>query len=270
MYLLLIYILIIFFMILLDKKSLKEGFVSYKYDEFQLIRKDNELTDKDKKKIDDYKTDKNILYDKILKETLKQEGADKTDKEIYANYIKNYIKFNNIKKQQSKIEYSDEQKALFKDKYEPRIITSNESNYIDKKYLSEEYLSKKSEEIDYDLLKGELPGYIDPLNGQIINNIINKNDDDKEIEIKDKHLCCDHSRLNIQGNDLPILFGEALAHSNRALKKKPDDPPKDDDLNAYNYPYYKYMGIGDKLYDSLYLYYNKTKEIGSINLDDTI
>jgi len=257
-------------MILLDKKSLKEGFVSYKYDEFQLIRKDNELTDKDKKKIDDYKTDKNILYDKILKETLKQEGADKTDKEIYANYIKNYIKFNNIKKQQSKIEYSDEQKALFKDKYEPRIITSNESNYIDKKYLSEEYLSKKSEEIDYDLLKGELPGYIDPLNGQIINNIINKNDDDKEIEIKDKHLCCDHSRLNIQGNDLPILFGEALAHSNRALKKKPDDPPKDDDLNAYNYPYYKYMGIGDKLYDSLYLYYNKTKEIGSINLDDTI
>ena len=50
MYLLLIYILIIFFMILLDKKALKEGFDSYKYDAFQLIREEDELTDKEKKK----------------------------------------------------------------------------------------------------------------------------------------------------------------------------------------------------------------------------
>jgi len=255
-------------MILLDEKAMKEGFAGYKYDAFQLIREEDELTDKEKEKIDEYDSDKNILYDKFLKETLRQEGVDKTDKEIHDNYIENYIKFNNIKKQQATIEYSDEQKALFREKYEPQIITSNESNYIEKKYSSEEYLSKESEDIDYDL-KGELPGYIDLLNGKVINNIID-DDGDKEIEIKDKHLCCDHSRLNILGNDLPILWGSALEKSNRSLKKKPDDPPKDDDLNAYNYPYYKYMGIGDKLYDSLYLYYNKTKEIGSINLDDTI
>ena len=51
-------------------------------------------------------------------------------------YIENYIKFNNIKKQQATIEYSDEQKALFREKYEPQIITSNESNYIEKKCKS--------------------------------------------------------------------------------------------------------------------------------------
>ena len=265
-------------MILLDKKALKEGFDSYKYDAFQLIREEDELTDKEKKKIDEYDSDKNILYDKFLAQTLKQEGVDLTDKELYDKYILHYNKFNNIKKQQMNIQYSGEQKELFREKYKPEILTSNESNYIDKKYSSKEYLSKESEDIHYDLLKGELPGYIDTLNGKVINNIIDKNDnddnddddDDKEIEIKDKHLCCESSRLNIILNDKPILWGEALSQSNRALKKKPDDPPKDDDLNAYNYPYYKYMENGDKLYDSLYLYYNKSRAIGSINLDDTM
>ena len=90
-------------MILLDKKALKEGFDSYKYDAFQLIREEDELTDKEKKKIDEYDSDKNILYDKFLAQTLKQEGVDLTDKELYDKYILHYNNNNNIKKQQQNI-----------------------------------------------------------------------------------------------------------------------------------------------------------------------
>ena len=34
----------------------------------------------------------------------------------------------------------------------------------------------------------------------------------------------------------------------------------------YNYPYYTYMKEGDRIYDSLYLNYNKTRNIGDLNL----
>ena len=37
-------------------------------------------------------------------------------------------------------------------------------------------------------------------------------------------------------------------------------------IYAYNYPYYEYMKGEDLLYDSLYLNYNKKRNIGSINL----
>ena len=34
----------------------------------------------------------------------------------------------------------------------------------------------------------------------------------------------------------------------------------------YNYPYYTYMKEGDRIYDSLYLNFNKTRNIGELNL----
>ena len=34
----------------------------------------------------------------------------------------------------------------------------------------------------------------------------------------------------------------------------------------YNYPYYTYMKEGDRIYDSLYLNYNKSRNIGELNL----
>ena len=74
--------------------------------------------------------------------------------------------------------------------------------------------------------------------------------------------------LNIQ--NIPILFGEGLAESNKEILKDTafHEEIKEDDygISEYNYPYYKYMMGNDRIYDSLYLNYNKTRNIGSINL----
>ena len=48
-------------------------------------------------------------------------------------------------------------------------------------------------------------------------------------------------------------------------------PSKDVEVNEegiyqYNYPYYEYMKEGDLIYEPLFLNYNKSKNIGSINL----
>jgi len=251
-------------MILLDKK--KEGFDSYKYDEFQMISDSDNLTDNEKKKIDTYDKDKNILYGKYLKESLKHDGSYLSDKEINENYIENFIKFNNNKKQQINNEYSNNQKELFKEKYEPDINTYNESDYVDKIYLRKKYLEKESKDLKLEVID-ILPGYISESKGKVLNNIINQKDNNKSdnIEIDDKNICCDFSGLNI--NYQTILFGNALKEVD-TFEHKSDDKPADDDLNmyAYNYPYYKYMENGNKLYDPLYLYYNKTNDIGSINL----
>ena len=43
-------------------------------------------------------------------------------------------------------------------------------------------------------------------------------------------------------------------------------PEEKHGVYEYNRPYYKYMGEGGRIYDSLYKYYRKTSDVGGINL----
>ena len=45
-----------------------------------------------------------------------------------------------------------------------------------------------------------------------------------------------------------------------------DDDDEVERHYQYNYPYYTYMKEGGRIYDSLYLNYNKSRNIGELNL----
>jgi len=255
-------------MIIFDKNKNKlkniEG-MGYQYDEFQHIMND-EMKEEAQKKIDNYDKDENIFYYNYLEDTLKHKPVSEYDHEIYNNYIENYIKFNNKEEKSLKKEYSGDQKELLKNIYIPELISMNENEYVDMKYLNKEYLKEESSILNININE-TLPGMMDKFNDKVINNIIEhniNNNDNKEIIIKDIDLCCDFSGLNIEHQS--ILFGKALSESNKEMSRPVDPDIEEDDINAYNYPYYKYMSNGDKLYNSLYLYYNKSRDIGSINL----
>ena len=72
--------------------------------------------------------------------------------------------------------------------------------------------------------------------------------------------------LNIE--NISILSEEEEGKVDKRIKETTLEEEQDDEIRhyQYNYPYYTYMMEGDRIYDSLYLNYNKTKNIGDINL----
>ena len=294
MYPVLIYIVIVFIFILFtkDTRVVKEGqsLESYKYLEFQPIIDDEILDEQLKKHLNKYTKDmdtvlkntidknkvskaikeeldsgedkENILYDIYVRDTLGELNNEEHDKQSYENYLKNYIKFNDNKREFINIPYSEEQVKLFKKKYKSDILYSNESDYVDKKYY--ENIVKDNEQEDI-----SLPGLIDTLGGKVINNMRVKEDIDNEtIDISGAEFCCDYSTLKIE--NVSLLTTDELNkvnHRMRDINHEDIDLDKEKEhINAYNYPYYEYMKGEELLYKPLYLNYNKTKNIGSINL----
>ena len=78
--------------------------------------------------------------------------------------------------------------------------------------------------------------------------------------------CCDYSTLNLQNE--PILSESESGKVNKRMRHTEFDGDEEPVKMhfEYNYPYYKYMSEGGRIYDSLYLNYNKTRNIGDLNL----
>ena len=150
---------------------------------------------------------------------------------------------------------------------------SNEQDYVDTKYYENILEEGKEEDIS-------LPGLISSYNGNVINNVIDikKYYDDMDtkvniqesntsgIEIKGVEFCCDYSMLNIE--NIPILSKEEDGKVNKRIRdlNSEDIEENEEGTYGYNYPYYDYMKDGDLIYEPLFLNYNKSKNIGSINL----
>jgi hypothetical protein len=291
MYVVLIYIIIVFMFILFTKnvRKITEGqqLESYDYSEFQPILDDDILDEQLKEHLDKYSEDldtilknvidkenikkditdelqssdnkENLLYDIYVRDTLGELTQTEYDEETYNKYLKHYVEFNDTKKKSINIPYSNEQAKLFKKTYKPDVLYYNESDYVDKKYYENIKNTNKQDEIS-------LPGLIDKSDGIVLNNIIEK-ESDKIIDITNAEFCCDYSALRIE--EQPILSSEELNKVNDRMKHdniEDIDLDEESSIYAYNYPYYEYMKGYNLIYDSLYLNYNKSRNIGSINL----
>lgn len=305
MYSILIYIIIAFLFYLFGediRKKYIEGqtLESYDYQEFQSIINDDIIDEQLKNHINKYSKDidsilkntikeknidsdfideekkkgsgaGNILYDINVRDMLGQLNDRDYDEDTYAKYLNNYIDFNKNTGILNKVPYSNEQLDLFKKKYKKAVLYSNEYDYMDINEVNKK-IKKVNEEINSGKFVKEgvnFPGFISKSGGKILNNIVDKDDkDDKDtgIFIKNMEFCCDYSTLNLQ--NVPILGELESGNVNKRMR----DTEFDDDEEPvemhfeYNYPYYKYMGEGDRIYDSLYLNYNKTRNIGDLNL----
>ena len=125
------------------------------------------------------------------------------------------------------------------------------------------------------------PGLIARSNGKVINNVIDikqyydeaaQESNASGIEIKGAEFCCDYSMLNIVNVPphavLPLISKEEEDKVNMRMRDLNQEGVEENDDGVYvsNYPYYEYMKDGDLIYEPLLLNYNKSRNIGSINL----
>ena len=301
MYSILIYIIIAFLFYIFTKdlrKNLIEGqqLESYDYQEFQSIVNDdvvneqlknhlnryskdidtilkNTIKDKniDSKLLEEAKQDgiqsDNILYDIYIRDVLGQLIHTDYDEQSYQNYLDNYIKFNKNDELLNKISYSEDQLDLFKNKYKKNIFYSNEYDYMDINDVNERIKRVEDEIKDGEYVKDgvNFPGFISKSDGEVINNMVETND--SGIFIKDLEFCCDYSMLNLE--NIPILSSDESDKVNERIRDDQFQEEEEEEVERhleYNYPYYTYMKEGDRIYDSLHLNYNKTRNIGNLNL----
>ena len=300
MYSILIYIIIAFLFYIFSKdvrKVLMEGqtLESYNYQEFQSIVNDdivdeqlkehlnkysddidkilkNTIKDKnvDSKLVDQLKDQGedsgNILYDIYVRDLLGQLNHNEHDEQSYQNYLDNYIRFNKNNEMLSKIPYSDGQLDLFENKYKKDIFYSNEYDYMDINDVNER-IRKVEDEIkggEYVKDGKNFPGFISKSDGNVINNMVDSGSN--EIVLKDLEFCCDYSMLKLQ--NVSILSSDEKEKVNNRIRDEQFDDD-DDEVERhfeYNYPYYTYMKEGGRVYDGLYLNYNKTRNIGLLNI----
>tara|TARA_B100000900_G_scaffold345964_1_gene310561 strand:- start:841 stop:1743 length:903 start_codon:yes stop_codon:yes gene_type:complete len=300
MYSILIYIIIAFLFYIFTKdvrKLLIEGqtLESYDYQEFQPIVNDEMVNEKLKEHLNKYSDD----IDRILKNTIKDENVDSKlvdqlkeqggdsdnilyniyvrdllgqlnhnehDEQSYQNYLDNYLRFNKNNEIFNKIPYSNNQLDLFENKYKKDIFYSNEYDYMDINDVNERIRKVEDEIKGGKYVKDgvNFPGFISKSDGEVINNMVDSSS--KEIVLKDLEFCCDYSMLNLE--NVSILSNDEKEKVNKRIR---DEQFGDDDEEVerhfeYNYPYYTYMKEGGRVYDSLYLNYNKTRNIGLLNL----
>jgi len=300
MYSILIYIIIAFLFYIFTKdirKELMEGqtLESYDYQEFQHIIDDDMVNEKVKEHLNKYSDDidkilkntikdknvdsklvdqlrdqgeesDNILYDIYVRDLLGQLNHNAHDEQSYQNYLDNYIKFNKNNELLNKIPYSENQLDLFKNKYKKDIFYSNEYNYMDINDVNERIKEVNEEIKDGEYVKDgvNFPGFISKSDGEVINNMVVS--DQQEIVLNDLEFCCDYSMLNLE--NVPILSNEERKKVNNRIRHTSfhEDDEEVERHFEYNYPYYTYMKEGGRVYDSLYLNYNKTRNIGELNL----
>ena len=303
MYSILIYIIIAFLFYIFTKdirKDLIEGqtLESYDYQEFQPIVNDDIVDEQLKEHLNKYSKDidtilkntikdkdvdsklveeakeqglenDNILYDIYLRDVVGQLTNTDYDEESYQNYLDNYIKFNKNKEILSKKSYSDSQLDLFKDKYKKDIFYSNEYDYMDINDVNERIKRVEEESLVGQYVKDgvNFPGFISKSDGEVINNMVDSGEG--EIVLKDLEFCCDYSMLDLE--NVPVL--QSSVERDKVTKRMRREGFVDDEEEEeverhfqYNYPYYTYMKEGDRIYDSLYLNFNKTRNIGELNI----
>ena len=300
MYFILIYIIIAFLFYIFTKdlrKKTIEGqqLESYDYQEFQSIVNDDVVNEQLKKHLNKYSKDidtilkgtienkdidnklidqekkqgiesDNILYDIYVRDVLGQLSNSDYDEQSYQNYLDNYIKFNKNDELSNKIPYSENQIDLFKNKYKKDIFYSNEYDYMDINDVNERIKRVEDEIKDGQYIKDgvNFPGFISKSDGEVINNMVETNA--SGIILKNLEFCCDYSMLNLE--NIPILSSDESEKVNKRIRhdKFQDDDEEVERHLEYNYPYYTYMKEGDRIYDSLHLNYNKTRNIGNLNL----
>ena len=301
MYSILIYIIIAFLFYIFTKdirKELIEGqtLESYDYQEFQPIINDDIVDEQLKEHLNKYSKDidtilKNIIKDKNVDSKLIEEAKDQGlesdnilydiyvrdvvgqltnteyDEQSYQNYLDNYIKFNKNKEILTKKPYSDSQLDLLKNKYKKDIFYSNEYDYMDINDVNERIKRVEEESLDGKYVKDgvNFPGFISKSDGNVLNNMVDSGS--QEIVLKDLEFCCDYSMLNLE--NLPILISDEREKVDKRIKHtefEDDDEEEVERHFQYNYPYYTYMKESDRKYDSLYLNFNKTRNIGELNL----
>jgi hypothetical protein len=300
MYSILIYIIIAFLFYIFTKdlrKDLIEGqqLESYDYQEFQSIVNDDVVNEQLKDHLNRYSKDidtilkntindknidsklleeakqggiqsDNILYDIYVRDVLGQLIHTDYDEQSYQNYLDNYIKFNKNDELSNKISYSENQIDLFKNKYKKNIFYSNEYDYMDINDVNERIKRVEDEIKDGQYIKDgvNFPGFISKSDGEVINNMVETNA--SGIILKNLEFCCDYSMLNLE--NIPILSSDESEKVNERIRhdKFQDDDEEVERHLEYNYPYYTYMREGDRIYDTLHLNYNKTRNIGNLNL----
>tara|TARA_B100000575_G_scaffold122670_1_gene97753 strand:- start:64 stop:966 length:903 start_codon:yes stop_codon:yes gene_type:complete len=300
MYSILIYI-IIAFLFYIFSKDVRKVFIegqtleSYDYQEFQPIVNDDMINEKLKEHLNKYSDDidrilkntikdknvdsklvdqlkdqgedsDNILYDIYVRDLLGQLNHNEHDEQSYQNYLDNYMRFNKNNELLSKKPYSDGQLDLFENKYKKDIFYSNEYNYMDINDVNERIKKVNDEIKDGKYVKDgvNFPGFISKSDGEVINNMVDSGS--QEIVLKDLEFCCDYSLLKLQ--NVSILSDDEKEKVNSRIRYDQfgDDGEEVERHLEYNYPYYTYMKEGDRIYDGLYLNYNKTRNIGELNI----
>ena len=132
-------------------------------------------------------------------------------------------------------------------------------------------VNERIKEVNEEIKDGEyvkdgvnFPGFISKSDGEVINNMVVS--DQQEIVLNNLEFCCDYSMLNLE--NVPILSNEERKKVNNRIRHTSfhEDDEEVERHFEYNYPYYTYMKEGGRVYDSLYLNYNKTRNIGELNL----
>ena len=263
-------------------EQLKNHLNKYSDDMNQILKdtldenKENQII---KSQIDSGKADENILYDIYIRDALGEKKLEEYDDESYNNYIDNYVKFNDKQTgQMYNVPFTGDQQQLKKNIYPRKIMYSNEQDYVDTKYYENILKENKGKGKDLKMLA---PGLIDRSNGNVINNVIDikkyydeaaQESNASGIEIKGAEFCCDYSMLNIVNVPphavLPLISKEEEDKVNERMRdlNSEDVEENDDGVYGSNYPYYDYMKDGDLIFEPLLLNYNKSKNIGSINL----
>jgi hypothetical protein len=275
---------------------------SYNYNEFQPIINDSIINEQVQKHLNVYNDDlnkilkkevkqygldediinreknagkqsENILYDIYVKDVLGELNNTQYDEKSYENYVNNYVNFKknmDDEKQKKYIPYSKEQLNLFKNKYKKDILYSNEYDYMDIDEVNDK-IKKVNDEIKqqngsylYVSDGVNFPGFISESRGKVINNMVDSNA--SGIVLNNLEFCCDYSMLNLENQY--ILSESELNKIDVRIRDTlfEDDGEESKKHYEYNYPYYTYMKGNDRIYDSLYLNYNKNRNIGSINL----
>lgn len=169
-------------------------------------------------------------------------GEDKTEYiDPYERYLKEFLKYNRVKKKKSDRIYSHRISNLLTNKSKPYLKAYNKYQYLD------DNLNNKLKEDD-DLV-GENPNIDDP---DLYDRIIQEDIENKNTNIEDKKdLCCNKTILDISN---PILVKDNLSNNIFPKELMYENSVNDyltDNFKSYGSNYYDEMEMGKKIYDTL-------------------
>ena len=174
------------------------------------------------------------------------------DHDPYERYLKEFLKYNKLKKVKSDKVYSQKISDLFKRKSKSLLKTYNQSQYLD------DNLNEKMKEKGLDDLVGPSPYIESP---ELFDRIIQDNNNNNNNDNKGKQICCDRTTLNIENpkliddkNMLPLkhdLLYESSIYG---------------DFEQYNKFYYDYMETGNRIYNTLHGRMDNYKNPGELSL----
>lgn len=235
---------------------------AYKYDEFQSILNDDALDNKEiQDRIKNYSENENLAYNIYLNDYVKQ--VDDIYDKSYENYITDLNKFTR-KNKYKVMEFSNKQLDLFKNKYDPSLMASNDYNYVDIKDYENVVKNKQQDKVG-------LPGFIAKTGGKVINNMVNYTSNSNLFNSPGfntfNKYCCNLPDLDIENQRIlydDTLSNEQFRNDARELSVRQITDPGE--VEAYNYPYYTYMRDSDNIFEPLYKNYKKSRDYGSISL----